>query len=636
MFMDNMMIVYGFIVVFVLVAVYYYVECYSPLSKKEKKVKETIKDVKEYNNSTIAAKYEEFNQKMLENSLVKNAWQSYEKTLIKTINREGLTEVFSVTSSNDFFNPQKMSSEINLDFFQNFAGVFTGLGILGTFAGLSIGLYGLDLNNTKVAELQKGIGNLLGGMKTAFVTSLIGLVFALLFNYVHSKKVKQFENAVSDLSVNIDGLFTIRTAEEWLSKNYEEVQQQTVTLKNFDTELAMKVGNALDNSLERSLKPVMEQLLVTINKLNTSGIDAVGETIAASAGKEMKEFVQSLASMQQSMETLVKDSRSTNDEINRSMLDAVNKMKGTLEASGQNINSSFSEAVEKMNTALEKMLNESKTVNDEANRSLFETINKMKATLDESGKNMNINLAEATGKMNETIKGLLADSKSINEEINKSMLEAVNTMKETLVASGNNINANLTETSSKMTDNLSKHEQHMLYAFEHLEKAIKNAEELVSSAGKTAEQFGDAAEPVCNAVESINGQLKQITDANSQFIQKAEATAQFMRDAADKNQVTLQNIENSIATTEKAWQAYENNFDGIADEMERTLNNLHTNLTSYNKLTNDGLAEKLKIFQDRVTSIITSLDGNNEEIKDSIDDLQKAVKELNSILRSRR
>ena len=159
---------------------------------------------------------------------------------------------------------------------------------------------------------------------------------------------------------------------------------------------------------------------------------------------------------------------------------------------------------------------------------------------------------------------------------------------------------------------------------------------MVQSAGSTAEQFKDAAEPVRSAVESVNVQLKRITEANSQFIQKAETTAQFMRDAADKNQVTLQRIENSIAGTEKAWQAYENNFNGISGEMEKALRNLHDNLMAYNRVTNDGLADKLKKFEDGVESVMGTIAGNNEDINDNIEDLQKAIRELNATLKSRR
>ncbi len=583
--MDNRLIIYGFIALFVLVTIYYLVECYSPFSKKVKAVDDINKIIGEYDKTTIVTKFEEFNEMMLDNSLVKNAWQSYEKTLIKANNREGLTEVFSIASADDFFNSKSLSAEINLGFFQNFASVFTGLGILGTFAGLTIGLYGLDLSSTDVEELKKGIGTLLGGMNTAFVTSLIGLACALFFNYAHSKMVKRFEDAVTGLAGNIDGLFPIRTAEEWLSKNYEEAQQQTVTLKNFDTELAMKVGNALDNSLEKSLKPVMEQLLVTINKLNTSGIEAVGESIAASAGKEMKDFVQSLTSMQRSMETLVKDSRSTNDEINRSMLEAVNKMKDAL---------------------------------------------------NESGKNINVNFAEAMNKMNTTLKGLLDSSKSVNEEINRSMLDAVNAMKSSLVTSGNNINANLTEASAKMTDSLSKHEQQMLNEFERIERVMKNVEELVQTAGKTAEQFKDAAEPVRAAVESVNGQLERITDTNSQFIKKAETTAQFMRDAADKNQVASENIGNSINGMEKSWRAYENNFNGVSDGLENTLQILLNNLKAYNNATDNALKEKLDLFDKKITGVLTAIGQKDDDIEDNIDELQRSVKELKAILKSRR
>ena len=62
-------------------------------------------------------------------------------------------------------------------------GTFTGLGILGTFLGLSIGLG--SFNGTDIYAVTDNVGTLLGGMRVAFHTSVYGIFFSLLFSLVH-------------------------------------------------------------------------------------------------------------------------------------------------------------------------------------------------------------------------------------------------------------------------------------------------------------------------------------------------------------------------------------------------------------------------------------------------------------------
>ncbi len=51
------------------------------------------------------------------------------------------------------------------------------LGILGTFIGIIIGLL-----NFNTESIDTSIPVLLGGLKTAFITSIVGMFFAILFN----------------------------------------------------------------------------------------------------------------------------------------------------------------------------------------------------------------------------------------------------------------------------------------------------------------------------------------------------------------------------------------------------------------------------------------------------------------------
>ncbi|MBO5337070.1 MAG: MotA/TolQ/ExbB proton channel family protein [Lachnospiraceae bacterium] len=80
------------------------------------------------------------------------------------------------------------------------AGTMTGLGILGTFLGLSMGLG--SFNGEDIYTISDNVGPLLSGMKVAFHTSVYGIFFSLIFNFVYRsimsdayEKLENFQNA---------------------------------------------------------------------------------------------------------------------------------------------------------------------------------------------------------------------------------------------------------------------------------------------------------------------------------------------------------------------------------------------------------------------------------------------------------
>ena len=61
---------------------------------------------------------------------------------------------------------------INPKFRQRAPGLMTTLGILGTFVGITIAIYGLDFTSDEITDSVTGLIN---GMRVAFVTSVLGL-----------------------------------------------------------------------------------------------------------------------------------------------------------------------------------------------------------------------------------------------------------------------------------------------------------------------------------------------------------------------------------------------------------------------------------------------------------------------------
>lgn len=79
-------------------------------------------------------------------------------------------------------------------------GTLTGLGILGTFLGLSLGL--ASFQGEDLVMISDNMGSLLSGMKVAFHTSVYGILFSLIFNFIYRQimanayaEVTNFQNA---------------------------------------------------------------------------------------------------------------------------------------------------------------------------------------------------------------------------------------------------------------------------------------------------------------------------------------------------------------------------------------------------------------------------------------------------------
>ncbi|WP_214495002.1 MotA/TolQ/ExbB proton channel family protein, partial [Thermosipho sp. 1244] len=69
-----------------------------------------------------------------------------------------------------------------LDFYPNF---FITLGILGTFLGIVVGITNLRFENEETLKL--GINGLLSSMRTAFISSIAGIIFSITSHFMNKK-----------------------------------------------------------------------------------------------------------------------------------------------------------------------------------------------------------------------------------------------------------------------------------------------------------------------------------------------------------------------------------------------------------------------------------------------------------------
>ena len=108
------------------------------------------------------------------NEDLQHAWSEYAETLHKPARFDPITQTVikslpraTVPAETVFSAQQLIDPKLNVEFFRHLPGIFTGLGIIGTFIGLIRGL-GNFQNFSNVEAVQKSLEALLGSISEAF------------------------------------------------------------------------------------------------------------------------------------------------------------------------------------------------------------------------------------------------------------------------------------------------------------------------------------------------------------------------------------------------------------------------------------------------------------------------------------
>lgn len=166
----------------------------------------------------------------------------------------------------DFFNGEFLDELGHTGFCELVPGTMTGLGILGTFVGLVLGVGGFDTSTTDAVMVS--ITHLLGGMSTAFLTSIVGVLLSLAFSHIYKKYVDSTNQSLEDFVTafhdkNLDG--SSSNAENQLL-GYQ--QQQTELMKNFATVVSEAVSTSIANTMRTELVPIFDEMKSTVKEFS--------------------------------------------------------------------------------------------------------------------------------------------------------------------------------------------------------------------------------------------------------------------------------------------------------------------------------------------------------------------------------
>ena len=179
----------------------------------------------------------------------------------------------------DFISPEDIYAayKVRIKVVQAIPNILTSIGILGTFIGLSIAVYSFDAGSSDA--IRDSIRTLLGGMSTAFFTSVVGMGLSAVFLILERRWTGFVDVWVNNLCGELDKLYHI-PVEEAISRTFsfsddegnmvsvsesrrsmlDGLMQMKKALSQFGSDLCDSIGEAMDTSFQEKLVPIINTL----------------------------------------------------------------------------------------------------------------------------------------------------------------------------------------------------------------------------------------------------------------------------------------------------------------------------------------------------------------------------------------
>ena len=203
-------------------------------------------------------------------------WQEYLGQLRPVADDEGRSNRCAHLSARAVFDPATVThSRLRLEFFRNLPGVFTGIGIIGTFTGLIMGLRSFRISQDP-SVVQRSLEALLSGVWEAFLVSAVAIALAIVVTVIEKLTMSAVYRQLDDLAIALDGLYPPRPQLEeeaaWIPRLIEAMTSMRQTAPRSPQPMATDLVPA--PQAHTVMTPVPAQALPQSSTLQVMGAPA--------------------------------------------------------------------------------------------------------------------------------------------------------------------------------------------------------------------------------------------------------------------------------------------------------------------------------------------------------------------------
>lgn len=590
------------------------------------------------------------------------------ETYSKTINIETHDGKKSNIPASEYINDYSVCkyNKLNLRMLDTAAGTLVGLGLLGTFLGLTLGIKGFDSSNTE--RINESIQGLLAGMGTAFLTSLLGMTFSILFTAVDKALRHRLYKDVKELTDKLDSEYYIddlvlsninqqnivnqlykalkndlqQQALEIANKlTYTNAEGQNVTIGNaireiltentkqskalmsFSTDLAMELNQGFDETLSRQMQqkivPLMESVDAT-TKAVVEHIDKMADTVSSPATDMMQNVVDEL---KQSMQSLLNEfstglSGSATSELeNLAMqLGTATQAMADFPKNMENISATLQVTIEEVKHAISEISNTSANANSTAMQQMQEQITYATGAI-----------SNAITEVKEVMSGISQSSQEQSNQMVSKLADAAEKMGSFLTGTISTLSNSVQQSVKGITDDINSKQTDL----------IALQEDTTSQTKKLLENFNVGLERLEKMNEYVTGTMYGFKQAQGEITVSTSnlrtissdmklATELFNKGQNDyaarlaqlqtASQKGIDQVTEMLKNSGQLSDEYVQKFDLIKQGLGSIFSQLQSGLTEYSRTVKDTTDKYLASYTSSLTqttgALASTIERQNE------------------------
>ena len=520
----------------------------------------------------------------------------------------------------EYINEDNIEEEIHIHFLEQISGIMTGLGILGTFIGLAIGLS--QFKNDGVDQMISSIAPLIDGIKVAFYTSIYGVILSLGFNLYYKFCQGRFNKSLEEFYDIFYRYVTHIPANDMANQLLHYQQSQALAMEQFAETISVQFAK----SFQQIAAPTFQQIGDTMSNLSEhmeQTLKTLSDQISNKQKESMEEIVENfITQMNMSLGGSFEQLRNAIDELcegQQKTAKDVNQLISHLESTiheideihevSESIVRSLQEYCGNLNSYQAKV-NEAYTHVEQQEAIFAEFTTKQQACLD-SFSNHEAALVTNIGELNEKTKEISRVFKTHAEKFSQYTEQQMYTVKDIYTAFVDDL-----ENSTK----------------NHIEQNRQVLEQQANIIKAVCEKFG---------TDLDNTAQKNMEQNQKTFDQMKNVYTEFVGSLDDTAKKHMEQNEKTINQMKGVYTEFVGNLDNTAHKhMEQNKQVLGQMVASLDKSSEnlshiaDGFQGNLKGSIDRtfeqfdinLSEIAMRLSGTITEINDTTENIPKALR----------
>ena len=560
---------------------------------------------------------------------LQHLWVEYGETLHEQRELNGQTGIFEVTAvrstlpAEAIFTVQTLvDTPLKTEFFKHLPGILTGLGIIGTFAGLIAGLSAFKVDSDP-EKVRSGLNALVGGVHEAFLVSAVAICCAMLATFVEKIFVTALYKRVELICQLLDSGYQTGAGEEYLSRLVIASEASAKEAKQLKQALVEDLRKILDDISERQIATVTatssqiakeivlgmtEGLKDPLDKINS----AVNQVSGDQGGAVNKLLAETMTAMTAQIRDLFGSQATDLNRMQQQTVDAMTSAVGKLQQFVSDIGTTGQTTTDAMTEKLAKALEAMEGRQSAMDTQIRDLLIEVQASIGRVSGESNQKLQESLAAVSNSVQGAVQNLQGIIEKA---------AMRD--IARGQLMEKNTTDTVSSISTEVKTLIEQSALASRQMGDAVTAMQRLTTDSVKTmaeganrlyaaSEKFSDAGNATAGVLDKAQKLIVQMADASGALT----GSTNMLNGAIQDYKVTRDSFSYMVDALKSTVESAKSEASLTADILSRIQKSTEALLVAENKA-NDYLNQVSQVLGEAHhtfgTQVVATLEKMNGE-----------------------